>query len=220
MLKIYGTPLSTPTNKVRYVANYLGIPYEFHRVNLAAGDQRQPEFQRINPLGKVPAINDDGFTLGESNAIIRYLADKNQSTIYPKVLQERAIVDQWLDYVSQHITIAISKIMYNTYFYQLLNTEKDERSLQDGRHFLTQYLPVIEKQLSLHDNIINKKLTLVDFALVATLDVAELSHVDLTSFPHLKAWQKKMMSESFYTQCHESYTSSFNNIMENMKSKV
>src|SRR5579883_873877 len=94
MLQIYGTPLSSPTNKVRYVANYLGIPYDFHRVNLAAGEQRKPEFMKINPLGKIPAIQDEGFTLAESNAIIRYLATKNNSNLYPTDLQQRALVDQ------------------------------------------------------------------------------------------------------------------------------
>ena len=220
MLNIYGSPFSTPSNKVVYVANYLDIPYQFHHINLGAGEQRQPEYQRINPLGKVPAINDDGFTLGESNAIIRYLADKNQSTLYPQELKERAVVDQWLDYVSQHITIAIGKIMFNTHLYKLLNIAQDERSLQDGRHFLAQYLPVIEQQLSLHNNMINNKLTLVDFALLAALDAAELSNLDLSLYPHINAWRKKLMGEAFYTNCHESYTHTFNKIMENRSSKV
>ena len=76
MLNIYGSPLSSPTNKVRYVANFLGLNTEFHPVNLGAGEQRSPEYLKINPLAKVPAIEDEGFTLAESNAIIRYMANK------------------------------------------------------------------------------------------------------------------------------------------------
>src|SRR5580700_2339553 len=113
MLHIYGSPLSSPTNKVRYVANYLHLDNEFHIINVSAGENSKPEFLKINPCGKIPAIDDDGFMLAESNAIIRYLADKQQSAIYPRDLQNRALVDQWMDYASQHIAIATSKIMYN-----------------------------------------------------------------------------------------------------------
>ena len=220
MLIIYGSSLSFPTNKVRYVANYLAIPFKFQPVNLGAGEQRQAGFQLINPLAKVPAIDDDGFTLGESNAIIRYLADKNQSPLYPKELQQRALVDQWMDYASQHIGIATSKIMFNTYFYKLLNIAQDERSLQDGRYYLAQYLPVVENQLSQHTHVINERLTLADFTLLAALDVSELCNIDLASFPHLKTWRKKLMAEPFYTQCHKSYTDTFNSAMDSAANKV
>src|SRR5579864_3672714 len=103
MLKIYGSPLSSPTNKVRYVANFLKIPFEFHPMNLAGGDHQKPEYLKINPYGKIPAIDDEGFHLAESNAIVCYLADKAQSPIYPKDLKQRALVDQWIDYASFHV---------------------------------------------------------------------------------------------------------------------
>ena len=79
MLKIYGADLSGPANKVRFVANYLGLKYDYVVVKLREGEHQKPEFLKINPIGKIPAIEDDGFTLFESNAICRYLADKNNS---------------------------------------------------------------------------------------------------------------------------------------------
>ncbi len=216
MLQIYGTPLSSPTNKVRYVANYLGIPYDFHRVNLAAGEQRKPEFMKINPLGKIPAIQDEGFTLAESNAIIRYLATKNNSNLYPTDLQQRALVDQWIDYSSQHVTTALGRIMFNTYFYKLTGGTVDERSLEDGRKFINQYLPVLEQQLTQNTFIAGKTLTLADFVLISALDVTELCQVDLSSYAHIVAWRKKMMAEKCYQSLHESYTVTFKTIMEKL----
>ena len=96
MLKIYGGDLSSPANKVRFVANYLGLKYEYIAVKLREGEHQKPEFLKINPIGKIPAIDDAGFCLFESNAICRYLADKSSSSVYPRGLQERAIVDEWL----------------------------------------------------------------------------------------------------------------------------
>ena len=214
MLHIYGTPLSSPTNKVRYTANYLNIPFEFHLINLATGEHRSPTYLQINPYGRVPAINDDGFKLAESNAIIRYLADKNQSPIYPKELKQRAVVDQWIDFASVHVMLALSRIMFNTYFYKFANTPIDERSLQDGKKFIAQYLPIIENQLARYPYISGELFSLADIVLLSALDTAELSKIDLHPFSSMSTWRKKLMQENFYTECHDSYTVSFNKILE------
>lgn len=213
MLKIYGTPLSSPTNKVRYVANYLNVPYEFQLINLAAGEQKKPEFLKINAYGKTPAMDDNGFTLSESNAIIRYLAAKQKSDLYPTDLQQRARVDQWMDYAAQHVGMALSKIMYNTYFYKMAKAERDERSLQDGKTFLAMYLPIVENQLTQHAFVAGDTLTLADFVLLSALDTCELVQVDLTPFTHIVSWRKKLMGETFYTKCHTSYTDAFKKVV-------
>jgi glutathione S-transferase len=213
MLKIYGMPLSSPTNKVRYVANFLEIPFEFTPINLGRGDHKKPEYLKVNPLGRIPAMDDEGFHLGESNAICRYLCDKQQSSLYPQELQQRAIVDQWIDFASQHIMTALGRIMFNTYFYKFTATEKDDRSLQDGRNFINQYLPVIEQQLSKNAFIAGEKMTLADLVMIAALDTCETSHVDLTSFSHLVKWRNKLTKEAFYQKCHENYALVFDKFM-------
>ena len=213
MLTIYGTPLSSPSNKVRYVANYLQIPYDYQLVNLATGEQHQPDFLSINPAGKVPAIVDDGFKLCESNAIIRYLATKTQSNVYPSDLQARAIVDQWLDFAAQQVALATSKIMFNTHFFQLAGIEQDKRSLQDGREFISKYLTVVEGQLEKTPYIAGQTLSLADFALLSALDVCEVCNINITTFPKTVAWQTKLMNEKFFTDCHKSYKTTFDEIL-------
>lgn len=213
MLKIYGSPVSSPTNKVRYVANYLNIPYEFHRINLAAGEQKTPEFLAINPYGRIPAIDDDGFTLAESNAIIRYLANKVESDLYPRELQTRAKVDQWIDFASLHVMLSLSRIMFNTYFYKIAGTTKDERSLEEGRKFINTYLPMVEQQLNHSPFIAADALSLADITMIAALDTAELSQVDLSIYPRIVEWRKELTSETFYTQCHVNFDETFNRLL-------
>lgn len=220
MLQIYGSPFSAPSNKIRYVVNYLNIPHEFHRINLSAGEQRTPEYLKINPYGKIPAIDDDGFKLAESNAIIRYLASKHHSLLYPQNLEQRAIVDQWMDYAAMHVGMATSKIMFNTYFYKLSGVTQDERSLREGRKFLNSYLPVIEQQLAKHAYITGSTITLADMALLAALDACELIEVQLSSYARIDAWRKKLMQEKFFTKCHESYAIAFKQMMEKIINKV
>jgi glutathione S-transferase len=216
MLTLYSTPLSSPSNKVVYVLNYLGADYEVQKLNLRQGDQRKPEFLKINPYGKVPAIEDNGFTLSESNAIIRYLADKHQSDVYPRDLQQRAIVDQWIDFVAQHVAIPVSKIMFNTYYYKWKGIPKDENSFHDGHTFLKHNLPAVEQQLQQHTYLAGNSLTLADFCLLAALDSAEVLSLDLSLYPATVKWQQTLMKSAFYTQCHESFTLIFNKVLEAM----
>jgi glutathione S-transferase len=214
MLTIYGSPFSSPTNKVRFVANYLGLNYQFKPIDLAKGQHLQPDYLKINPFGRVPCIQHDDFNLSESNAIIRYLSDLQQSALYPLDLKRRAIVDQWIDYASQHIMMALSRIMFNTYLYSILKIEKDERALQDGYKYIKQYLPVVEQQLRNTNYIAGDHLTLADLCLLASLDTAEVLKVDLKGVPHVESWLKKLMNEQFYQAVHKSYRASFEPILK------
>jgi glutathione S-transferase len=130
--------------------------------------------------------------------------------VYPRNLEERAIVEQWLDFAANHIALATSKIMFNTYIYHFIKgATKDERSLQDGRLWIGNYLPVLERQLAKQAYIAGNHLTIADFSLLAALDVAELIDINLTAYPHLNAWRHHLMAESFYQDCHSSYAASF-----------
>src|SRR3546814_20290394 len=78
MIELYTAP--TPNGyKASIMLEELGLPYELHALDLAAGDQKRPEYLRINPNGRIPAIVDreaDDFAVFESGAILVYLAEK------------------------------------------------------------------------------------------------------------------------------------------------
>ena len=205
MLKIYGADLSSPSNKIRMVANFLGLEYEYKRVSLRDGEHRKPEFLAINPIGKVPAIDDSGFCLFESDAIIKYLASKQKFAIYPTELKARAIVDQWMDFVTIHIGGAMSKVLFNRVFYSFAKIEKDERSLQDGLSFLDRFLPIIEKQLNKSKFLAGSDFSLADFSLLANLDPSEAAGVDLGKYPTIVRWRNNMKQKDFYQKVHKEY---------------
>lgn len=202
MLKVFGFGASFPANKVRMCVNALGLEHEYINVNLPAGEQRSDEFLAINPKGKVPAINDDGFCLSESNAIIRYLAQK-AGRLYPEDLQEQAIVDQWLYFVSDHVGLGISKVMFNKVFAPMLNIEVDERSLKEGYSFLDKYLPIIEEQLGKSSFLASDQLSIADVALIATLDPTSLLEIDLGGYPALSKYLETQHASDWYRACHQ-----------------
>mmetsp|Transcript_3450 Transcript_3450/g.3408 ORF Transcript_3450/g.3408 Transcript_3450/m.3408 type:complete len:153 (+) Transcript_3450:70-528(+) len=83
------------------------IPHEDKQVNLMAGEQYTEEYQKINPLNKVPTLIDGSFHLGESSAIAKYLCTTNKEgfsqCLYPEDLKERAEVDSLLDWVQSKL---------------------------------------------------------------------------------------------------------------------
>jgi glutathione S-transferase len=204
MLTIYGFDFSSPANKVRFAANAIGLKYEYKQVNLMAGEQKTPEFLKLNPTGRVPAIDDNGFKVFESAAIIKYLADKNNSPLYPKDLEKRTIIDQWIDFANIHVAAALARVTFNRVMYKFLNVEKDERSLNDGIKFLGNFLPIIEKQLNENKYLAGNDMTLADINLLAVLDPVELSSVDLSVYPSITHWRKNLRTQEFYTKCHKS----------------
>src|SRR5689334_15692585 len=97
MIDLYTAP--TPNGwKASITLEELGMPYEVHIINLMAGDQKTPEYLKINPNGRIPAIVDrdeDGFAVFESGAIMIYLAEK-AGRLLPADRRGRSRVIQWL----------------------------------------------------------------------------------------------------------------------------
>ena len=99
MLNFYGNPVSPYVVKVHYLLEEAGIPYKYHEVNLS-DPRSKAELARVNPFGKVPAIELNGFGLGESNAIMRYLVDRyHANNLYPVNLEDRAQVDMVTEFI-------------------------------------------------------------------------------------------------------------------------
>ena len=205
MLKIYGSDLSSPSNKVRFTANAINVPFEYIKVNLRAGEQRQESFLKMNPVGKIPVMDDNGFYLFESNAIIKYLANREKSNLYPSDLKERAVVDQWIDFTSAHVGLAMSKIMFNRVYYKFRNVSVDERSLAEGIEFLGTFFPIVENQLAKQGNLAGKNFTLADIALLATLDPCEAGGVDLSGYKNITKWRNELKKKDFYTKCYKEF---------------
>ncbi len=104
MLKLYGAAWSRAAIIKWYLAE-LGTPYEFVLVDLQAGEQLQPAFLAINPMGRVPAIADGDLTLWESGAILLYLADKYDHGFASP--EERARSNQWIMFANATLGVEL-----------------------------------------------------------------------------------------------------------------
>src|ERR1700731_4185913 len=101
-LRIYGIA-RTRAFRVLWVAKELGLPYEHIPIEIGQAGAHKPEYLAINPNGRLPAIDDEGFALWESLAITLYLAKKHSAgRLYPATLQGEAKAWQWSSRCSRH----------------------------------------------------------------------------------------------------------------------
>ena len=205
MIKVYCHPLSSASNKVLYCLNALDIVHEKIPVDLAAGEQGSPEHLKRNPFGKVPVIDDDGFVLFESDAIMRYLARKEKSALYPSTYQARALVDQWTDFSSFMLYLGMQKVFFHRVLAPMIGQEADEKIIAQGIAQVDAYLPVYEKHLAASEFLCGDTMTLADLALIAVLDSAEVSGLDLKPYTSLSKWRNGLKAQKFYTNVHNFY---------------
>jgi len=94
MIDLY-TAATPNGHKVSIALEELGLPYQVHALSFDKKEQKTPEFLRINPNGRIPAIVDDGFAVFESGAILIYLAEKT-GKLLPSDAKGRSLALQWL----------------------------------------------------------------------------------------------------------------------------
>jgi len=201
MLKIYGNKGSGSANKVEYTLHLLKMPHDYKEMDFQK-DLKTPEYLKIHPAGKIPAIDDDGFILFESNAICRYLCDKKGSSLYPKDVKKRALVDQWTDFSNLHVATAMGKIAVYKVFAAMMGMIPDEASYQEGLKLMGRFMPIVDAQLAKSPYLAGNELTLADINLFAALEYADKSAYDLSAWKQVQQWRQKLMAMDFYKKAH------------------
>ncbi len=184
-LHIYGDSRSGNCLKVRWIAEHLGLPYDWTEIDILAGTTRTEEFLKLNPSGQVPAvILADGRALSQSNAIIVYLAGLADSSLLPTDLYERAKVNEWLFWEQYSHEPAIAVRRFHKAFLKKTDNEIDPQLMAKGRRALSQ----MELALVAGEYLVGETLTVADVALVAYTRVAHEGGFDLDEFPNVRRW--------------------------------
>ncbi len=202
MLKAYVHPLSAPSNKVLFTLHALNMDYERVLIDLAQGEQLQEAFKALNPFGKIPVIDHDGFVLYESGAIISYLARLQKSSLYPSTFHDRARVDQWCHFAAEVLQLPLQRVFFNRVVAPMIGVPADEAAITQGLAQLDAYLPVLDAHFEHARFLCGDDLTLADITLASVLDPAVPANIDLTSHAHLGRWWSGIRDQEFYTQTH------------------
>lgn len=115
MLRIWGHRQAPNVRKVLWACAEFGLAYELIETGGPFGGTDTPDYRAMNPNGRIPTIDHDGFVLWESHAILRYLANKSgDGALYPQEARARARVDQWLDWQGAHQAQAVRDLVKMT----------------------------------------------------------------------------------------------------------
>jgi glutathione S-transferase len=163
-LAILGRITSINVRKVCWTADLIGLSYRTEVWGLPHRDPREAEFLKLNPNAQVPVILDDGFVLWESGAIMRYLADKHRSGLWPKDLKERGLVDQWLTWQGTELN---PPWMYAVHALLRKNPAYSDRErIEDSLVRWTAAMRILEAQLRQTGGYVaNDRLSLADIVL-------------------------------------------------------
>ena len=191
-MKLYHTPFSSAAFKVRAVLFELGLPCELVDVDMSKGQHKAPEFLAMNPNGKVPTLNDDGFCLWESGAIICYLAAKKpEAGLLLTDPRGMAQMHQWLQWHATTFSPSTTEVMMESIYLRFMNRQKDEQKYAAGMEKVRRDLGLLEKALAGKEYLCGK-LTVADFALSSALLLRTPMGFDLDAYPNVKAWQGRM----------------------------
>ena len=197
-MKLYGHPFSNAARRVQMLCEECGIPYTYQMVDLTKGEQYQPEYLAMNPNGKVPVIDDDGVVVWESQAIMRYLADKHKAHAwYPSEPRARIQVEQWLDWNQTRLGTECGKIMYHTFF---AGDQSKPEVIEDGKKWLAKILPVMDGVLTKSKYLCGDKPTLADLAATTNIAYLEMCKVDLGPYPAVSKWYGVMKARPSFTK--------------------
>lgn len=192
-MKLYSAPLSPNAMRARAVAYELDLDFELVEIDLRNQGNKTPQFLAVNPNGKVPVLDDDGFVLWESRAIMAYLASiKPERGLIPTAPTERAVVDQWLYWQAIHLGPAMQRIMFERLMKAKFGMgEADEDAIQSQIKDVDQFLPILEEALKDRQWIAGA-LSIADFALASTFVVHERAGMTLDKAPNIAAWTERM----------------------------
>ncbi|HKV97509.1 MAG TPA: glutathione S-transferase family protein [Gammaproteobacteria bacterium] len=194
-MKLYYSPLSSNSRKVRIVAALLGIELELQNVDLTKGAQRTPEYLAINLMGKVPVLADGDFVLPESAAIMIYLAEtKSGNTLYPAERRARAEVNRWLFWAANHwapavVALVFEKVLKQRYFN---GGEPDPVQIKRQEDQIARFAKVLDAQLAKHPWVAGETLTLADISIAPAF--AAFVTLPIQSHAHIPGWLKRIQT--------------------------
>jgi len=171
--KLYGNIFSTCTRIVLMTAAELNADVELVPVDLMKGQHKQTEHLKRQPFGKIPAFVDNhGFTLFESRAIARYIAQQyGDSNIYPKDPKKRAIVDQWLSVEQGTVNGYLCTILAERILNRHRGLDTDQKNIDKAINNITPYLDVLDKHLAENKYMSGTEFTLADIVYLPYLQL-------------------------------------------------
>jgi glutathione S-transferase len=192
------------TLKTLYVLEEVGAEYEFRFVDLLRGENRRDQFRAMTPTGKVPLLEYDGRYLFESGAICRFVAGEQQSPLYPADRMQRAVVDQWMTYFSNHPGRWLTQLYWEKKMKPAAGLgATDEKSCADSVRYATAALKAVERGLQGSEWLANDTFSIAEPFALAYLEQAPAVGFDLSDFLRVERWYEHIDARAAAARARE-----------------
>src|SRR3982075_2547232 len=182
-MKIYGDSNSGNCLKGKWVCDHLALPYTWIAVDTLKGETRTAEFLKLNGAGQVPAVElDDGRTLAQSNAIIRYLA--RDSDLIPQDPFASAKMDEWLFWEQSSHEPYVAVCRFQMFYLGKSASDLDPDKVKRGYAALAR----MEHQLAITPFLVGNAVSLADVSLLAYTRVAHEGGFHLDGYGAVRRW--------------------------------
>lgn len=186
-IKLFRNPKSGHCHRVQLMMSLLDIPYETIDLDMGSGAHKKSEYLKISPLGQVPAINDNGTTLADSNAILIYLIRKygDDHNWYPTTPVKAAQVQRWL-------SIAAGEIAYGPAAARLVKLFGASRDWDVAATIAQKIFSVMEDTLGAQAYLTGETITAADIAVYSYTAHAEEGAINLEPYPNIRSWLSRI----------------------------
>lgn len=191
-IRLYRHALSGHCHRVEWMLHLLDLPYETVDIDFATGEHKQPAYLAINPFGQVPAIDDDGVVLADSNAILVYLASRYDAsgTWLPRDPLGAAKVQRWLSVAAGDLAFgpAAARVVV------LFRRDVDTTAMHERATLLLTRMQAHLASPGAPRFLAGDTPTIADVACYAYLAHAPEGNVSLEPYPAVRAWLDRVAS--------------------------
>ncbi|WP_097302587.1 glutathione S-transferase family protein [Pseudomonas chlororaphis] len=198
MLKIWGRKNSSNVRKALWCAEELGLTYEAVDAGGAFGVVDTPAYRAMNPNGRIPLIEDDGFVLWESNTIVRYLAARHAAGTawYPDDVRARASAEKWMDWTTSTFAEPFRHL-----FWGVLRTpaeQQDWNKINAALNNCGELLAVVDQALAEHPYLSGDKIGMGDIPLGSFIYAWFEMPIERPKLSNLQAWYARLQQRPAY----------------------
>jgi glutathione S-transferase len=209
-MKLYANAAATTSRAVMAFIEHVGLDVQLVPVDLMTGEHHQAPFSELNPNRLVPVLDDDGFVLTESSAILRYLAAKTESELYPTDIRERARVDELIAWFEANF--------YKDFGYQFVypqlfphhsrgSDEANQATIAFGKQQSCERLAVLDRHYLGDERrfLVGGRLTIADLHGASILSLGELIGCSLDAYPNVRRWYEATCALDAWSQVNHSF---------------